>query len=176
MLRRLPHLILMLTLLNVSAWAKKDAGVSIEPEPEQWKGKPYDSQIQLGGMAGMSVVGASLGFTVLATGAFKIIHQGFLDDVNDQVHIELAAGPLFLAGSVGLMYGAHMRWDFHKNDIWSFYALGGFGGIIIGPSLARTFEFYPRFGIGALWNLFDTISFRAELSHEFTGLGIVFLI
>ncbi len=176
MLRRLSYLILMATLLYVPAFAKKDSGANLEPEPEQWKGKPYDHQIQLGGMAGVSVVGATLGFTVLATGAFKIAHQGFLDDVNDQAYIELAAGPLFLTGSVGLMYGAHLRWDFHKNDIWSFYALGGVGGLIIGPSLARTFEFYPRFGIGTLWNVFDTISFRAELSHEFTGVGIVFLI
>ena len=79
-------------------------------------------------MAGLGVAGNSLGFGLNFAAAFKILHQGFIDDVNDQVFIELIGGPLFVSGTVAGFYGAHLRWEFHKNDMWTFYALGGLGG------------------------------------------------
>jgi hypothetical protein len=48
------------------------------------------------------------------------------------------------------------------------------GGDITGDSLGNRFELYPRFGVGAFWKIGQNFNFRAELSHEFIGLGLVF--
>ncbi len=75
---------------------------------------------------------------------------------------------MFIAGGTGLQWSGHLRWDFNKDEDWTFYGLGGIGGAVRSP----TTEFYPRFGIGTIWYLWETIALRAELSHEFMGAGI----
>jgi hypothetical protein len=146
--------------------------VNIEPEPEQWKGKPYDHRFQFSFLPGVGVIGASAGFSLNGAAAVKILNTGFLDDVNDQAYVEALAGPCFLNGLTTIQYSSHLRWDFHKNEFWSFYALGGIGGTL-GGGLNTV---HPRFGVGAFWNIFEFASFRAEISHEFMGLGIVYLL
>lgn len=168
MYRHLQLLTLVLLISGVAHGANAAKAVNLDPEPEQWKGKPYDSTFQFSALTGLGVNGASTGFSIYGGASVKIAHTGFLDDVNDQAHVEVQAGPLFNSGVTSLVINGHLRWDFHKNDLWSFYALGGLG-MTSSPGLTL---FYPRFGIGAIWNLFEFLGFRAELSHELMAVGI----
>jgi hypothetical protein len=102
--------------------------------------------------------------------------NGFIDDINDQAYVEAMGGPLIVSNTVAWTLNVHLRWDFHKNDLWSFYSLGGFGAEFGGAGVGNYSCLHPRFAIGALWNLFEFLSFRAEISHEFTGVGIVYLL
>lgn len=144
---------------------------------ENWKGKPYDNNFDLGGMAGLGILDGTAGFEIRGTAAAKVLHRGFFPDVNNQLYVELQPGIIFLnaatgSGSSAFTYSLHLRWDFHLNDDWTFYGLGGFGGTITGATLGDRREFHPRFGMGARWNVFANFGFRFEISHEFTGLGV----
>jgi hypothetical protein len=151
-------------------------GSNLEPEAPAWKGKPYDTRFQFAGLAGVGMFAASTGFSLYGAAAYKILHEGFLEDVNDQAYIEVMGGPLFVSGSVGGVLSAHLRWDFHRNEMWTFYALGGIGAEFGGLALSNVKMFHPRFGAGVLWNVFEFLSFRGEVSHEFTGVGVVYLL
>ena len=77
------------------------------------------------------------------------------------------------------IFGSHLRWDFVKDEHWTFYALGGVGGnnlsvatVNVG-SVSRT-ALFPRFGAGAIYGVHDKFSIRAELSHELTAVGVMF--
>ncbi len=151
---------------------------------KDFKGLPPAQRFNLGVMNGLGVVDSRPGYSLLGTVAINVMQRGFANDINNQVFIEGAFGPLFVAGSTAFQYSFHLRWDFVKDLDWTFYAVGGLGGVITsneyspipgGPKSASSI-FYPRFGLGAIWGLFETISLRAELSHEFIGLGIVALL
>ncbi len=166
---------LVFSQLTFAAPPAKPA-VNLEPEAEQWKGKPYDSMFQFSFMPGIALLGSTVGLGLNAAVAVKVSQHGFIDDINDQAHFEIMAGPIFVSSTVASAYSVHLRWDFHKNDYWSFYLLGGLGGEVGGLLTGNYRAFHPRFGVGALWNLFEFLSFRAELSHEFTGIGIVYIL
>ncbi len=149
-----------------------------------FKGQPPPYQFNLGGLAGLGVVDSRPGFSLMGTAAVKIMNHGFAEDINNQVFLEAAFGPLFVSGGTAFQYSFHLRWDFVKDEDWTFYGLGGLGGVItgssyspipLGPTKASSM-FYPRFGIGAMWGLFDIASLRVELSHELIALGIVFML
>jgi len=149
-----------------------------------FKGESPTYQFTVGGLTGVGVVDSRMGYSLLGTAAVKVINRGFADDLNNQVFLEAAFGPLFVAGTTAFQYSFHLRWDFVKDEDWTFYALGGLGGVITGstyspvaagPTKASSM-FYPRFGIGAMWGLFEVASLRAELSHELIALGVVFLL
>lgn len=142
-------------------------------ESNQWKGKPYDTRFQFAALTGLGVMGAGTGFALYGAAAYKILHEGFIDDVNDQTYLEIQAGPLFVGGPIAANFSMHLRWDFHKNDMWTFYSLGGVGMQLLGT----TSNFiYPRIAVGTMWNLFEFMSFRLEVSHEFMGAGVVWLL
>jgi hypothetical protein len=143
---------------------------------EDWKGAPYKNELDISAEGGLGILDGTAGFEMRGSIAKKILDRGFLSDINDQLYIEAQPGILLVAGSSAFTYSVHLRWDFHKNEEWTLFALGGFGGDITGATLGDRFEFFPRFGIGARWDAFERISFRAELSHEFSGVGIMFLI
>src|SRR5690349_16359031 len=139
-MRRFPLFLVMLSLFSAFAFGEVEparpavpaksaaSNVDLGPEPEPWKGKPYDFKFNLSVMAGAGIIGSQVGFGLNGLVAFKIDHDGFLDDINDQVFLELSGGPVFMQGSTLGAWSAHLRWDFHKNETWSFYAIGGFGG------------------------------------------------
>ena len=137
---------------------------------EPWKGPSPKERVTVGGMVGAGVLDARVGFSVLPTAAIRLVERGFAQDLNDQVFLEAQAGPLFFSGYTAFQYHVHLRWDFNRNEDWTFFAKGGLGGIL---GSGRT-VFYPHFGIGAIWNVFAKFGVRAELSHEFTGAGIQF--
>ncbi len=141
---------------------------------EDWKGKPETAQWSLGVLTGLGIVNATPGFAIMGAAAKKIVEGGFIPDINNSVWIETEMGPVLAKGSVAFQFSGHLRWDFVRNEEWTFYALGGFGGSSTGSQLGDKFEFYPRFGVGALWKIFADFSFRGEVSHELTVVGAQF--
>lgn len=166
----------LLTVLTLAFLFSLSSLAEEPPQEEQWKGTPYSNDFALGVLGGIGHVNGTAGFSLPLTVSAKIAHEGFLDDINDQVHIELAVGPLFVSGGTVVEYSLHMRWDFHKNYLWSLYAVGGFGGKFSGSSLGSIARLYPRTGVGVMYNLFETVSFRTEFSHELIGVGVIVLL
>jgi hypothetical protein len=142
---------------------------------EDWKGKAYDKNFQASVMSGMTIMGTAVGFGLMASFAGKILDKGFIPDISNQVFLEGTLGPTFMSAGTGWQMGAHLRWDFHKNEFWTFYSLGGFGWDIIPNGFTNLVAFHPRFGGGVLWDLFPQISLRGEISHEFIGVGAAFM-
>lgn len=136
------------------------------PAAEDWKGEPYQTNLAVAGMAGAGIIGGNVGLGVTAAIAIKIAHEGFIPDINDQVWLEFQGGPLFITGLTAATYGLFLRWDFHKDDDFTLYSLGGFGGSI-NPT-----RVYPRVAVGTIYRISGDLALRAELSHEFIGVGL----
>lgn len=162
-------LITLLAALTSLSFASASAHAA-----EAWKGVPSDKEFSAGAMAGLGVIDATAGFSLLGTVAKKIVKQGFVPDLNDSVWVEFEGGPFFAKGSVAFAYSAHLRWDFVKDDDWTFYAVGGLGGNVTGKDLGDRWELFPRFGVGTMARLNQEIAIRAELSHEFVVVGANF--
>ncbi len=138
-------------------------------EEKDWQGKGYENRFTASVLAGL-VLEESAAFSPIGVFGYKILDKGFIPDFNDQVFLELFLGPTFFGDRTNLQYGLNMRWDFHKNYLWSFYLISGFGGSTSRHSL----PLFPRFGLGSLIHFFELFSFRIELSHEFSGIGVFF--
>lgn len=148
--------------------------VSLYAQEEDWKGKPDPQEFTVGFLTGMGIVDSKAGLSILGTVSRKIVEPGFAPDINNGVSIELAAGPLLASGGTPFFYSTHLRWDFRKTLEWGLYALGGLAGYTANSQVGNPFEFFPRFGIGTFWRIQDTFWLRAEVSHEFTGVGLNF--
>lgn len=141
---------------------------------DDWKGKSDDSQWSIGGLAAVGL-GNQSGLGIIGTASKKIVQRGFADDLTNSVSIEGIFGPRFSNLATVLQYGVHLRWDFEKDNNWTLYALGGFGGTISTYTAAGTQVFFsPRFGVGAFWKASARIYGRAELTHDQIALGLVF--
>lgn len=140
---------------------------------EDWKGTADTSSLDVGALAGLSNVQGAHGFGLLGTVAKRIGPEGFLDDVNDVVSIELALGPHFRAAANCGVYALQLRWDFQKDDQWLIYAAGGLHGNFSASAYLHSFDIYPRFAAGAMFSpqKESVIRFRAEVSHEMIGVG-----
>lgn len=141
---------------------------------EDWKGNPETAQWSFSALAGLGIVNATPGFALMGAAAKKIVDRGFVPDITNSVWIETELGPVFAKGSAAFQFSGHLRWDFVQNEDWTFYALGGFGGSSTGQKLGDKFEFYPRFGAGALWKVFADFNIRGEVSHELVVVGAQF--
>ena len=145
---------------------------------ENWKGKAQIPPFEAGLMTGFAIYGSSTNWGVLASGAFLINDQGFADEVDDRLWIEVQAGPVFFgtatSSQTGLQYSTHLRWDFTMNEYWTFYGLGGLGGYSLPSSMGNSFTIHPRFGAGAEYQTKTALLFRGEVSAEFIGMGIAF--
>ena len=143
---------------------------------EPWKGKSEVSPVELGLMAGAAIYGNDLNWSSLATMAYLIKDQGFLDDIDDRVWIEMELGPTFFSTGnstqTGLQYSTHLRWDFTYNEFWTVYALGGLSGFGLPESKDSSFTIHPRFGAGVQYQTKAALAFRGEVSAEFIGLGV----
>jgi hypothetical protein len=137
-----------------------------------WKGPSDGSEGSFGGLAGLGIVDNSNGFSLIGTASKKVIKSGFIPDITNPVSFEGQFGPVFLSGATAWFYSAHLRWDFEKDSIWTFYALGGLGGNILSVNSSTRFELFPRFGIGAFWKVSPLVFVRGEISHELIALGI----
>lgn len=139
-----------------------------------FKGESPTAEITWGGSAGLAQIYSEAGFAVIGTVAKKIVTKGFAPDLNNQVFIELQAGPLFIASSTLVAYSTHLRWDFVKDATWTLFAIGGMGGTVgkFSGSLTSDFVLHPRFGAGAFLRLMPNVSLRGELSAEWSTVGL----
>ena len=168
----LPTLVAIFTLCLASVQAELSKASSAPAA--NWKGAPYEHIAQFGALTGMGLLGGRAGLSVLATAAVKISHDGFISGVNDQAHVEIMAGPTFYGGLTGITFSTHLRWNFHYDEFWTYYAIGGIGGTIARLGTTNLSVVHPRFGVGALWHLFEHLSFRAEITQELVVLGVVY--
>lgn len=139
---------------------------------EPWKGQPDMADFDFGAMSGLGFVQGSPAFAVVGTISRKIDYKGFIPGIRNSLSIEATVGPMFLKGSSAFSYSTHLRWDFRYDDTWTYYALGGPAGYITGTRLGDQFALYPRFGVGAFWQITPVARVRFELSHELTAIGI----
>lgn len=148
------------------------AFASPQPGQELWKGTPYEQVFSFAALNGVGILNGRAGYGINGYIGFKILHEGFVNDINDQVHLEFLGGPLFVSGGTAFNLAAWMRWDFHKDEMWTFYGAGGLGTLFSGASLGNLTRIFPRVGIGAMWRPLVGMSFRMEVTGDFIGLGI----
>ncbi len=162
-------------LLSSSVWAQTQHKAVVDqgssPSGENWKGRPYDHNLDVHGGAGLGIFDGSVGLAFIFGAAVKVAHEGLIGDgINDQVFVELSTGPLLTSGVDPWLYSLHMRWDFHMDLDWTFYALGGLSGSF-GTGVGR---FFPRFGAGVVRKISDEFGIRGEISHEWLTFGVSF--
>lgn len=157
-------MLVVISLLSVIATGTSALG------SEDWKGPADPADIRLGALAGLTIIDSSAGFGLIGTASKRIAPDGFVPGITNPVSIEAEVGPSWNASQTLFWYSAQLRWDFQKDDTWTIYALGGFGGNIVNSR----FEFYPRFGVGAFYKINSMISLRGEASHELTAVGVSF--
>jgi hypothetical protein len=141
---------------------------------EDWKQTDLPPLYHFGALTGLGIVDSYGGLALLGTASMTVIDHGFIPQVSDSVAAELEMGPVFVASHTAFWYSAHLRWDFRKDSDWTFYALGGLAGNDTPEGMGGHFEIWPRVGLGTIWKVTPAVSLRAELSHEFTGFGVVF--
>ncbi|MBL7715231.1 MAG: hypothetical protein JNL01_07150 [Bdellovibrionales bacterium] len=139
---------------------------------EPFKGKAPTENWGFSGLTGAGVYGSKGGVTLTAGLSKKILDRGFLSDINNQVHVEVQMGPLWVFSSHAWYYSTHLRWDFIQDSQWRFYALAGVSGHVTSQALLDRWTFIPRTGIGAFFKLIPGIFLRGELSHEMTAIGV----
>ena len=139
---------------------------------DPWKGQPDRSDFDFGALTGLGFVQGSPAFALVGTASRKIDYAGFIDGIRNSLSIEGQLGPMFLKGSSAFTYSAHLRWDFKRDEIWTYYALGGLGGYVTGSRLGDQFALFPRFGVGAFWQISPIVRIRFELSHELSAVGV----
>ncbi len=141
---------------------------------EDWKGPADASRFNLGVIQGIGIIDTIGGYAFVGTASAKILDRGFAPDLNNSLHAEVQIGPFFASGVSAWIFGSHLRWDFVKDDHWTFYALGGIGGNNLTVANVSRTALYPRFGAGAIYGIHDKFSVRAEISHELTAVGVMF--
>src|SRR5476651_2727118 len=82
-----------------------------KPSHEAWKGASSANEFTAGVMGGMAIDGSNVGGVLLGNVAKKIINRGFAPDINDQVFLEVQAGPEFYSGATVFGLSTHLRWD-----------------------------------------------------------------
>jgi hypothetical protein len=141
---------------------------------ENWKSYHPANNFTLGASGGLGLVNTTAGFTFIGNAAAKIVKDGFVPDIVNPVFLEVMIGPLFVSGATFWMYSTHLRWDFVKDQYWTLFALGGFGGNIVDdPQYGDRTSFHPRFGVGAFYAL-DLLDIRMDFSHELITVGASF--
>jgi hypothetical protein len=164
-------LILALFLISSAAQAQPVSAIE-KSTTEFWKGKAPDRTATLGAMLGLGIYDGSAGFQISPNAAFKVAHEGWLEDINDQLLLELQMGPLFVKSSSVFTYSIHLRWDFERDVNWTFYPIGGLGGSISSKTLGSQWRLAPRFGLGAFWRFHPKFHARFEVTHDFIGTGV----
>ncbi len=144
---------------------------------DPWKGHTDVPPIEVGLMGGGAIFGSSTNFGVLASGAYLIKKDGWINDIDNRVWVELEMGPTFfdVAGRdhTGMEYSAHLRWDFTYDEYWTLYALGGLGGFVLPDAVSSSsFAIHPRVGLGAEYQTKVALLFRGEVSADFIGIGV----
>lgn len=144
---------------------------TVDAHAEDYKSYEPSNNFTMGFGGGLGVVDTRAGFSLIGNVATKIVKNGFIPDIVNPVFLELAFGPNFVSGETFWMYSTHLRWDFVKDNKWTLFALGGFGGNIASNKYADRVALHPRFGVGAFYAL-DSVDLRFEFSHELITFGV----
>lgn len=140
---------------------------------EDFKGSMKDESTQLGASIGLSVPGALAGPAANLIFAKRIMPEGLIADIHDETWLELDLGGSLPGGGTGVQFSLLGRWDFIKDASWTFSALGGLGGSWTRYEGVNSTLFYIRTGLAALYSFDPAWGLRLEVSHEFSGVGIV---
>jgi hypothetical protein len=138
---------------------------------EPWKSYHPANNFTLGASTGFGLVDTHGGFSLIGNAAAKIVKDGFVPEIVNPVFLEVEFGPIFVSGATFWMYSTHLRWDFVRNEDWTLFALGGFGGNIASNKYGDRTAFHPRFGVGAFYAL-EYFDLRMEFSHELITIGM----
>jgi hypothetical protein len=149
--------------------AATPAPAATPSQAEAWKGTPPTLRGDFGVLGGLGWTGNDGRFLILGSAAWKILDQGFVPEINNQVYLETELGVGFGGSSTRFIYSVHGRWDFIKNEIWTPFAIGGLSGGVDG-----SFTLSPRFGVGAFWNITPDLTLRGEISSDITVAGVSF--
>jgi hypothetical protein len=143
-------------------------------DEELWKGKPPEGEVSFGLGAGLAPLGSSGGFVSILHLGKKIVHTGFVPDINNQVWIEAAGGFHYGFNSTWWsgLFSAHLRWDFIINPEWTLMAMGGVGGWFNNVGGFTTVVVHPRIAAGAVYYFTPQVGLRIDVSHEWTTLGL----
>ncbi len=129
------------------------------------------------------------GLGVAGRYTLPVMHDGFIDTINDSVELEFGADVSFSSYSVlGFNYGytnlvipLEGRWSFHLNPKLSLYGKLSLGwyinfwtGDIEGVQGLNYSGIYLSGGAGALYALSDTFWLRGELGATGAKLGVGF--
>ena len=147
---------------------------------EAWKGPANETHSYVGLLAGFGMMKNSLVMPTRVLYGYKVLNRGFVPDINNQVHLEAAMGPVFLldsdetawSGSVGA------RWSFFYSPSVVYYALGGLKLQFINDKLKKTapdwlntISVSPSLGIGAAYEAARNFWLRAEYGYDLFSLG-----
>ncbi len=155
---------------KVQSPAPKTSFPTSEPsEPaKDWKGRPDAAVVHAGVVGGLGIVRGEVGFALTGSFSKMILPHGFIEDINNQASIETELGGVFGSNFSAFTYSLHLRWDFLKDTDWTFFAMGGVGGDVVGGSNLS----FPRVGMGLFRRFNDFLLFRAEVSHEVVAVGM----
>lgn len=146
---------------------------------DDWQGTPKETNFNLGVLGGVASFDKT-GAPVRLFLAVKLLNQGFVPEINDQVFLEFQGGPVFglNSGDQAIISGVGLRWMFYKTTRLAFYALGGLRAQYLNAQLnstsgtwGATMTINPSFGAGVSWELASALSLRAEYGLEMLSAG-----
>ncbi|MCC7442481.1 MAG: hypothetical protein IT285_12665 [Bdellovibrionales bacterium] len=141
---------------------------------ETWKGPAPDQGIQLGFLTGPSIWGTHVDLALMGTLSKLLIERGFVPDITNQVFLEVGLGPDRLASpGSGWIYSFHLRWDFHMDEQFAVYAVGGLGGAVDTSGDTNIASAHPRLSAGVLLKTGGPFSFRGEVGADFLAAGVI---
>jgi hypothetical protein len=125
-------------------------------------------------------------FGVQGRYAYRILDR-IIEEINNPIYIEGGAGMSFyggvkrpfrseLTGVTGFNIALSGRWDFILDQMWTFFALAGFGHNWVSHDAAefvRGANVNLLAGIGGFCNVTPEWAVRADIGYNFTGLGVM---
>lgn len=139
---------------------------------EYWKGPRSQHEWDFSFSSGLGLLASDAGIPIVLSVAKKVVHEGFVPDINNQVFIEAQTGPLFIKSESVWLYSAHLRWDFEQDERFRYFAMAGLGGNFVPKALGNRSEFFPRVGLGMFYSLTKELKARVDVSHEWITAGV----
>lgn len=139
---------------------------------EDWKGPRSTHDWDFSFSSGLGLLSGNAGVPIVFSGAKKVVHEGFVPDINNQVFIEAQTGPLFIKSETVWLWSAHLRWDFEQDERFRYFAVAGLGGNFVPKALGGRSEFFPRVGLGMFYSLTPELKARVDVSHEWITAGV----
>jgi hypothetical protein len=140
-------------------------------QADDFKGTPPKGDVDVSALVGAAPVGGTVGLGLEVLASRKLLSQGFAPEINNQVAIELGVGPVFQAAGTSFLYSLNLRWDFHKDENWTFFGLGGLGGLATCKGCDPSLVVWPHAGVGVIRNINEVVGIRCEVSGQMIAIG-----